>query len=412
MTKLRLNLSGENEKLQVICAGDLRFSMRIQPIDCVSPDEPIKHVAKSRFKRLFERQFPGLLRNLSTEKPSEEPNCSKDVSDDCEPSSVCLAKMVQSFIEEGEEKHRCSRNLCYGFNRCCTDSEEETSDSCNCFRESSNNSSGDACEILKSLIPCAILSERNLLADTTKIIEKNKMSKRKDNVCRKTIVESLVAMGYDASICQSRWEKSPQVSAGDYEYIDVIFEGDRLIIDIEFRSEFEIARSTKTYKSVLQALPNTFVGKSDRLQKIISIVSEAAKQSLKKKGMPVPPWRQPEYVKAKWLSPYTRIDATSEKEERPLNLKEGNLCKATDLMIVGVPKPCGNNGPELIFGEETSSIPNNTCSSVNVFMKSNCVGEEDKQQMEIAEQPEAKANSLHVGVKKMTGLSSLIDEKP
>ncbi|KAD6453461.1 hypothetical protein E3N88_08166 [Mikania micrantha] len=45
-----------------------------------------------------------------------------------------------------------------------------------------------------------------------------------------------------------------------------------------------------THKAVLQMLPHIFVGKPDRLQKIINIVSDAAKQSLKKKGMPLPPW--------------------------------------------------------------------------------------------------------------------------
>ena len=95
---------------------------------------------------------------------------------------------------------------------------------------------------------------------------------------------------------------------GEYEYIDAIIEGDRYIIDIDFRSEFEIARSTKSYKSVLQMLPNIFIGKTDRLLKIINIVSDAAKLSMKKKGMPFPPWRRADYVKAKWLSPYIRIN--------------------------------------------------------------------------------------------------------
>ena len=90
-----------------------------------------------------------------------------------------------------------------------------------------------------------------------------------------------------------------------------MIEDERLIIDIDFRSEFEIARSTKSYKAVLQTLPQIFVGKPDRLQKIINIVSDAAKQSLKKKGMPLPPWRRADYVKAKWLSPCTHIANTT-----------------------------------------------------------------------------------------------------
>ncbi|KAL2553733.1 Uncharacterized protein Fot_07352 [Forsythia ovata] len=45
--------------------------------------------------------------------------------------------------------------------------------------------------------------------------------------------------------------------------------------------------------------------KADHLEKIVDVVLNAAKQSLKKKGMPFPPWCKADYVKAKWLSPYT-----------------------------------------------------------------------------------------------------------
>jgi hypothetical protein len=86
----------------------------------------------------------------------------------------------------------------------------------------------------------------------------------------------------------------------------VIVNGERLIIDIDFRSEFEIARQTSGYKELLQSLPLIFVGKSDRIRQIVSIVSEASKQSLKKKGMHFPPWRKADYMRAKWLSSYTR----------------------------------------------------------------------------------------------------------
>jgi uncharacterized protein (TIGR01615 family) len=41
---------------------------------------------------------------------------------------------------------------------------------------------------------------------------------------------------------------------GEYEYIDVIMEGDKFHTDINFISEFEIAQSTKAYKAILQSL--------------------------------------------------------------------------------------------------------------------------------------------------------------
>ncbi|WP_411026173.1 hypothetical protein, partial [Salmonella sp. s58078] len=82
-----------------------------------------------------------------------------------------------------------------------------------------------------------------------------------------------------------------------------------MIIDVDFRSEFEIARSTSSYKSILQSLPHIYVGGPGRLHQIVSIVSEAARQSLKKGGMHIPPWRKAEYMRAKWLSPHARITA-------------------------------------------------------------------------------------------------------
>ena len=44
------------------------FTMKIQPIDSQVPAERIKPVVKSRLKRLFERQFSGVLKNPPVEK--------------------------------------------------------------------------------------------------------------------------------------------------------------------------------------------------------------------------------------------------------------------------------------------------------------------------------------------------------
>lgn len=63
-------------------------------------------------------------------------------------------------------------------------------------------------------MPCASVWERNLLADTAKIVEKNKICKRKDEFCRNVVTDGLLAMGYDASVCKSRWEKSPSHPSG------------------------------------------------------------------------------------------------------------------------------------------------------------------------------------------------------
>ncbi|KAL0390962.1 UNVERIFIED_CONTAM: hypothetical protein Scaly_0453300, partial [Sesamum calycinum] len=179
--------------------------MKIQPIDFNSPREPqpkfevAKPIFRSRFKRLFERQFSSVLRIPGSDKPAGaiDPlyNCSKDGLEGLEPSTLCLAKMVQNFIEGSNEKpqQRCERKRCNCFNGNCTDSSDEEPDSY-------KFSSVDACDVLKGLVPCLCVSERNLLADTAKIVERNKINKHKDGLCRKIVTDGLIALGHNASI--------------------------------------------------------------------------------------------------------------------------------------------------------------------------------------------------------------------
>ncbi|XP_071738213.1 uncharacterized protein [Rutidosis leptorrhynchoides] len=280
------------------------LTMKIQPIDSSTPEcfESVKTVPKSRLHRLFD--FSSFLRGSSVADRSVLTAISeRNDEPELEPSSVCLDKLVQNFLEENNEKEKPFVS-CY----CSTDGSDDDFDSFNCFGKSNNSSLADIFDPLKSLVVCETVYERNMLADVAKIVEKNKICKRKDEISRKIVTDGLLATGYTVSICKSRWDKTSTYPAGEYEYIDAVIEGgDRLIIDIDFRSEFEIARSTKSYKAVLQMLPHIFVGTPDRLQKIINVVSDAAKQSLKKKGMPLPPWRRADYVKAKWLSPCNRM---------------------------------------------------------------------------------------------------------
>lgn len=53
-----------------------------------------------------------------------------------------------------------------------------------------------------------------MLADTAKIVERHKINKRKDGFCRKIVADGLIALGYNAAICKSKWEKSPSSLAG------------------------------------------------------------------------------------------------------------------------------------------------------------------------------------------------------
>lgn len=337
--------------------------MRIQPIDSIRSDVVKPPVLKSRLKRLFDRPFNGVLRISSAEKPvagGDKDGGGAVAVTEFEPSSVCLDKMVQNFMEDNNEKPssaavKCARNRCNCFNGNSNDSSDDELDF---FSDSlsANSSFSDPSDTLKSLTPCATVVERNLLADTSKIVEKNnKTYKRKDDL-RKIVTDGLISLGYNASLCKSKWEKSSSIPAGEYEYIDVVMEGERVIIDVDFRSEFEIARSTSSYKAILQSLPYIFVGKTDRLIQIVAIASEAARLSLKKKGMHIAPWRKADYIKSKWVSPHTRLtqpkssnhpqnDAVEELEEaRPET-------KPAEQEVV---LECEGGELDLIFGEDMS----------------------------------------------------------
>ncbi|XVF63012.1 hypothetical protein PTKIN_Ptkin09bG0054700 [Pterospermum kingtungense] len=374
--------------------------MKVQPIDIDSGAqketaavraEPVKPVLKSRLKRLFDRPFPS-LRIATGDKQSigETQFNNKDGGTEFEPSSIVLAKMVQNFIEDSHNDKqptpqappaKCGRNRCNCFNGNSNDSSDDEFD---VFGEPINGGlpPADACDTLKSLVPCASVVERNLLADTAMIVEKNKNCKRKDDL-RQIVTDGLISLGYNSSICKSKWDKSPSFPAGDYEYIDVVVEGERVLIDVDFRSEFEMARSTGTYKAIVQSLPFIFVGKPDRLDRIVSIVSEAAKQSLKKKGMHLPPWRKAEYMRAKWLSQFTR--ASSQTDE----FSAKNDCS-----------DCGEL--DLIFGEEKPAS-----SEENPDIK-----DLSETPVPTWQPPAVKPKSVERGTKIVTGLASLLKEKP
>lgn len=81
---------------------------------------------------------------------------------------------------------------------------------------------------------------------------------------------------------------------------------ERLIIDIDFRSHFEIARAVESYDRILSSLPVVYVGSLTKLKKFLKSMVEAARFSLKQNSMPLPPWRSLAYLQAKWDTPYQR----------------------------------------------------------------------------------------------------------
>ncbi|CAA2996323.1 Hypothetical predicted protein [Olea europaea subsp. europaea] len=74
--------------------------------------------------------------------------------------------------------------------------------------------------------------------------------------------------GYNTAICKTKWEKSGGVTVENYEFVDVVRSDSKgYFIDLDFASEFVIARPTNFYENLLQYLSRVTI--------------DAAKQSLK-----------------------------------------------------------------------------------------------------------------------------------
>lgn len=68
---------------------------------------------------------------------------------------------------------------------------------------------------------CGNVTERNLAADASSIVEKMKNSKTKEE-SRKILTDGLRSLGYDAAVCKSRWEKTPSYPAGTLHLLNLI----------------------------------------------------------------------------------------------------------------------------------------------------------------------------------------------
>lgn len=75
----------------------------------------------------------------------------------------------------------------------------------------------------------------------------------------------------------------------------------RVVIELNFRAEFEMARASDEYNRLISRLPEVFVGKAEKLRVLIKILCSAAKTCMKEKKMHLGPWRKHKYMQAKWL---------------------------------------------------------------------------------------------------------------
>ncbi|KAL2344051.1 hypothetical protein Fmac_005336 [Flemingia macrophylla] len=122
--------------------------------------------------------------------------------------------------------------------------------------------------------------------------------------------------GYNSAICKTKWKNSPNIPSGEHAFVDVIDSTNkkqdvRVIIEVNFRSEFEMAKASEEYNGLVRKLPEVYVGKVERLSNIIKVLCMAAKRCMKENKMHMGPWRKHKYMEAKWLGPCQRDTSTN-----------------------------------------------------------------------------------------------------
>ncbi|CAL4972852.1 unnamed protein product [Urochloa decumbens] len=164
--------------------------------------------------------------------------------------------------------------------------------------------------ILEAMVEPSTQVEMEILERAMKHVREMGEERKRSSLKRRLMMR-LRKDGYDASLCRSSWVATTEHPGGDYEYIDVAVAGEgdgagassscRLVVDIDFRSQFQLARPAPWYAGMWARLPAVFVGPRARLRNAVSLLCAAAQRSLRESGLHVPPWRKSAYMQAKWL---------------------------------------------------------------------------------------------------------------
>ncbi|GJM89094.1 hypothetical protein PR202_ga05693 [Eleusine coracana subsp. coracana] len=126
------------------------------------------------------------------------------------------------------------------------------------------------------------------------------------------VAEKLRDAGYNSAICKSKWSRTLDIPSGEHTYVDVVVptrsgKAVRVVIELNFRAEFEMARGGAEYNALVAALPEVFVGRTEKLRAVIKVMCAAAKQCARENHMHMAPWRKHRYMEAKWLGTPERV---------------------------------------------------------------------------------------------------------
>ncbi|GFZ06355.1 hypothetical protein Acr_18g0005250 [Actinidia rufa] len=226
--------------------------------------------------------------------------CESSGSEHSPENSMDLSDLVKSFLEREEEEN------------CEVDEESEPKQS-----DQSEGHCDDDSELTETL--------RGLLGCGDDAVKRNIFYERRKKACvvsgdgseagiKRRLMARLRERGFDAGLCKSKWDRTGRIPSGSFEYIDLNISETRYIIEISLVTQFQIARATKYYTSLLENFPPIFVGKVDELKQVARLMCREIRSSMKRVDMHVPPWRRFAYMQKMWFGSYKRtINEVPEK---------------------------------------------------------------------------------------------------
>lgn len=128
--------------------------------------------------------------------------------------------------------------------------------------------------------------------------------------------------------------------AGSHEYIEVIVrsQGKKrrvvFLIEIEFKDEFKMAKACDEHKKLIELLPESYIGKPEHLNAIVSIMCDAAKRSTAEKKIHMGPWRKKSFMQMKWSASHEnqrRFDSQPSSQVGLVSSKQNGMSRVLPL---------------------------------------------------------------------------------
>ncbi|KVI04284.1 Protein of unknown function DUF506, plant [Cynara cardunculus var. scolymus] len=204
-------------------------------------------------------------------------------------------EMIFEFLEESELSSGSSCNSGNSYDS--GELEEEEENSCD---SEENRSFWEAQEqLLTDHLFRTSSIESNIRKATKEIIKELKSAAVGCCDCGKTVADG-------CRRCFQREVSDRLRKLGEHTYIEVLDTSNskkgviRVIVELNFRAEFEMVKASQEYIRLISRLPEIYVGKTERLELLIKTLCSASKKCMKDRKMHIAPWRKLKYMQAKW----------------------------------------------------------------------------------------------------------------